>query len=110
MLQWLRLWALNARAPSSFPDQGTRCRMLQLRPRAAKSINGYIYLNLKDTMLFFFFFLKVVFLHVNKNYGKCGGGGRVVLRLESTVFLNTVETLSWNHFTTLAWLCWLPNN
>lgn len=63
-----------------------------------------------DTMLFFFFFLKDVFLHVNKNYGKSGGGGRVVLRLESTVFLNTVETLSWNHFTTLAWLCWLPNN
>ena len=55
---------------STSPDQGTRCRMLQRRPSAAKSINGYIYLNLKYTMLFFFF--KDLFLHVNKNCEKSG--------------------------------------
>ena len=32
MVQWLRLHAPNARDPGSFPGQGTRSHMLQLRP------------------------------------------------------------------------------
>ena len=36
VVQWLRLHVPNASYPGSIPGQGTRSRILQLRPRAAK--------------------------------------------------------------------------
>ena len=36
VVQWLRRHAPNAGAPGSIPGQGTRTRMPQLRPGAAK--------------------------------------------------------------------------
>ena len=36
VVQWLRLQAPNEGDPGSFPGQGTRSLMLQLRPGAAK--------------------------------------------------------------------------
>ena len=38
-VQWLRLWARSAGGLGSIPGQGTRFRMLQPRPGAAKLIN-----------------------------------------------------------------------
>ena len=40
MVQWLRLHAPNARDPGSFPGQGTRSHMLQLRPSTG---NKYVF-------------------------------------------------------------------
>ena len=38
MVQWLRLCAPNAEGPGSIPGQGTRSRVLQLRPTVAVTV------------------------------------------------------------------------
>ena len=41
VVQWLRLWAPNAGGLCSIPSRGTRSRMPQLRPGAAKKVNNF---------------------------------------------------------------------